>query len=236
MDLCFNGNALQCSFISSNGVPWATNGVINVAETQTTPTSQITPQVNIASVVTEGVDYEVELSLRRWTMSWTGAWAAMLPCGMLATNVTSFITNPGFLGAVRSNWQAANGGVTPHWKVFFTQAYDTDKWGLFLNERWFSEGVINRNWVACASACPVPVNANYPTVSSNYMPGELYFDIGGNYNLTEHSSLYFKIDNLTNQNPGNANPFGPASQSYVTNPSLYDVLGRFYHIGFRIND
>ena len=23
---------------------------------------------------------------------------------------------------------------------------------------------------------------------------------------SEHSSLYFKVDNLTNQNPGNANP------------------------------
>lgn len=235
MDLCFQGNALQCSFITSNGVPWASNGVINTAATQTTPTSQTTPQVNIASVVTAGVDYEASY---RFAMDDLVPWdlGGDVTIRLLATNVTSFITNPGFSGAVPIESAGSNGGVTPHWKVFFTQAYDTDKWGLFLNERWFSEGVINRNWVACTAACPAPVSANFPTVSSNYMPGELYFDIGGNYNLTEHSSLYFKIDNLTNQNPGNANPFGPASQSYVTNPQLYDVLGRFYHIGFRILD
>jgi len=67
------------------------------------------------------------------------------------------------------------------------------------------------------------------------MPGELYFDIGGHYDLSEHSSLYFKIDNLTNQNPGNANAYGQANQSYTLAPQLYDTIGRFYHIGFRIN-
>jgi outer membrane receptor protein involved in Fe transport len=235
MDLCFQGNALQCSFISSNGTPWATNGVINTAETTLTPTSQTTPNINIASVVTEGVDYEASYrfavdDLVNWGLG------GDLTVRMLATNVTSFITNPGVIGSVPIESAGTDAGAIPHWKVFFTQAYDTDKWGLFLNERWFSQGVVNRNWVTCSAACPAPVSANYPTVSSNYMPGELYFDIGGNYNVTEHSSLYFKIDNLTNQNPGNANPYAPASQQYVTNPTLYDVLGRFYHIGFRIND
>jgi iron complex outermembrane recepter protein len=150
-----------------------------------------------------------------------------------------FIQNPGFIGGVSSEVAGANGNsgtATPHWKIFFNQAYDTDKWGLFVNERWFSEGFINDNWVACTAACPAPVDNNHPTVSSNYMPGELYFDIGGNYNLSQHSSLYFKIDNLTNQNPGNASVYGPANQSPPLNPALYDVIGRFYHIGFRIND
>jgi outer membrane receptor protein involved in Fe transport len=80
------------------------------------------------------------------------------------------------------------------------------------------------------------VDANHPTVSSNYMPGELYFDVGGHYDLSAHSSLYFKVDNLTNQNPGNANPFTPLNQSSNTNPTLYDVIGRYYTIGYRITD
>jgi iron complex outermembrane receptor protein len=155
---------------------------------------------------------------------------------LLATNVSKFVTNPGFIGGVITESAGTNGGATPHWKVFYTQAYDTDTWGFFINERWFSEGVINRNWVSCATACPAPVDSNHPTVSSNYMPGELYFDIGGNYNLTQHSSLYFKVDNLTNQNPGNANPYTPLNQSSNTNTALYDVIGRFYTVGFRITD
>ena len=66
------------------------------------------------------------------------------------------------------------------------------------------------------------------------MERETYFDIGGHYDLSQHSQLYFKVDNLTNQNPGNAYSFTPANQSPPLNAALYDTLGRFYHIGFRI--
>jgi iron complex outermembrane receptor protein len=235
INLCFNGNALQCSFLQSNGVPWAVGGVINQTAIHTSPTLQTTPQVNLASQITDGIDYEASY---RFAMNDAIDWdmGGDVTIRMLATNVMKYQTNPGFIGAFVSESAGSNGGNTPHWKIFSTQAYDQDTWGLFINERWFSEGVINRAWFACASACPAPVDNNHPTVSSNYMPGELYFDIGGHYDLSQHSSLYFKIDNLTDQNPGNANAFGPLNQSSNVNASLYDVLGRFYHIGFRIND
>jgi len=232
INLCFNGNAFQCSFIQTNGQPWATGGVINTALTHSSPTLQTTPQVNLASVVTDGVDYEASY---RFAVDDAIDWGlgGDFTIRMLATNVMKYQTNPGFIGAFVSETAGSNGGSTPHWKVFFNQGYDSDNWGLFINERWFSEGVINRAWFACAANCPAPVDSNHPTVSSNYMPGELYFDIGGHYDLTEHSSLYFKIDNLTNQNPGNANPFTPLNQSSNINPTLYDVIGRYYTIGFR---
>jgi iron complex outermembrane receptor protein len=233
INLCFNGNAFQCSFIQSNGVPWAVNGVINTALTHSSPTLQTTPQVNLASQVIDGMDYEASYRFAvDDAINWGLGGDATIR--ILATNVMKNQTNPGFIGAVITENAGSNGGNTPHWKVFFNQAYDTGNWGLFINERWFSEGVINRNWFQCAAACPAPVDNNHPTVSSNYMPGELYFDVGGHYDLTEHSSLYFKIDNLTNQNPGNANPFTPLNQSSNTNPTLYDVIGRYYTLGFRI--
>jgi outer membrane receptor protein involved in Fe transport len=234
INLCFNGNAFQCSFIQTAGVPWAVNGVINTALTHTSPTLQTTPQVNLALQTIDGMDYEASY---RFAANDAIDWGlgGDITIRMLATNVMKNVTNQGFIGAAITENAGSNGGNTPHWKVFFTQAYDADSWGLFVNERWFSEGVISRNWVSCASACPAPVDSNHPTVSSNYMPGELYFDIGGHYDLSEHSSLYFKIDNLTNQNPGNANPFGPLNQSSNTNATLYDVIGRYYTIGFRIN-
>ncbi|MDB5733984.1 MAG: TonB-dependent receptor [Alphaproteobacteria bacterium] len=235
MNLCFNGNAAQCAFISSNGVPWAVGGVINTAATQTRPTSQTTPQINIASIVTDGVDYEASY---RFAVDDAIDWGlgGDLTLRMLATNVMKYRTDPGIIGGVVTESAGTNGGNTPHWKVFFNQNYDADNWGLFVNERFFSEGVINRNWVSCAAACPAPVDNNHPTVSSNYMPGELYFDLGGHYDITPHTSFWFKIDNLTNQNPGNAYSYGPANQGPNNNPTLYDVLGRYYHIGIRITD
>ena len=235
INLCFNGNALQCSFISSNGTPWATGGVINAAATHTSPTSQTTPFINIASQIEDGMDYEASY---RFAMNDLIAWdmGGDVTIDMQATNVMKNITNPGIIGGISTENAGSNGGATPHWKILFNQGYDADTWGLFVNERWFSQGVINRNWFTCAANCPAPVDSNHPTVSSNYLPGELYFDIGGHYDLSQHDSLYFKIDNLTNQNPGNANVYTPLNQSSNTNTALYDVLGRFYHIGFRITD
>jgi outer membrane receptor protein involved in Fe transport len=233
--LCFNGNAFQCSFIQTNGQPWAVGGVIDQNLIHTSPTLQTTPQVNLALQTIDGMDYEASY---RFAMDDAINWGlgGDVTIRMLATNVMKNLTNQGFVGAATLENAGSNGGNTPHWKVFFTQGYDTDNWGFFINERWFSEGVINRNWFTCASACPAPVDANHPTVSSNYMPGELYFDIGGHYDLSAHSELYFKVDNLTNQNPGNANPFTPLNQSSNTNPTLYDVIGRYYTIGYRITD
>ena len=237
INLCFNGNAFQCSFISTlvNGTlqPWAVGGVINQNLIHSSPNLQTTPQINLASQVIDGIDYEASY---QFAMDDAVDWGlgGNVTLRALVTNVMKNQTNPGFQGAIITEQAGSNGGNTPHWKAFFTQAYDADNWGLFVNERWFSEGVINRNWFACAAACPAPVDSNHPTVSSNYMPGELYFDIGGHYDLSEHSSLYFKVDNLTNQNPGNANPFTPLNQSSNTNPTLYDVIGRYYTIGFRL--
>jgi len=234
INLCFNGNAFQCSFIQTAGQPWAVNGVINTALTHTSPTVQTTPQINIASVVTDGMDYEMSYRFAMDDAIDLGLGGDMT-IRMLATNVMKYLRDPGIVGGVVQEQAGQNGGDTPHWKVFFTQGYDADSWGLFVNERWFSEGRINTNWFACASACPAPKDANHPTVNSNYMPGELYFDIGGHYDLSETSQLYFKIDNLTNQDPGNAYSYHPETQGVVTSPVLYDTLGRFYHIGFRIN-
>ena len=54
MNLCFNGNAFQCSFISSKSAvsrhPGRAGGTINQSAIHTSPTSQTTPQINIAPV------------------------------------------------------------------------------------------------------------------------------------------------------------------------------------------
>jgi outer membrane receptor protein involved in Fe transport len=201
---------------------------------------QLSPFLNIASVVTDGMDYEASY---RFAVNDAIDWGlgGDVSLRLLATNVMKFIINPGITSSPIRDFAGDNASTpanptTPHWKILFNQSYDADSWGFFVNERWFSEGQVNRLWVACAAPnCPAPVDSNHPTVSSNYMPGELYFDIGGHYDLSEHSQLYFKVDNVTNQNPGNAYSFTPANQSYPLNPALYDVIGRFYHVGFRID-
>jgi outer membrane cobalamin receptor len=235
MDLCFfQQNAQQCSFIQSASGPWAVNGVIQTARTLERPLSQETSNLNLSSVVTDGMDYEASY---RFAVDDVANWGVggNVTVRMLATNVMKFVTNGGFFGAVPIQSAGTNSGNTPHWKLFFSQGYDADNWGLFVNERWFSQGVVNRNWVACASACPaVDQSGNYPTVSSNYMPSKLYFDVGGHFDVSDHTSLYFKVDNALNEDPGDAYSYTPANQSPPLNPALYDTLGRFFHVGIRI--
>jgi outer membrane receptor protein involved in Fe transport len=72
----------------------------------------------------------------------------------------------------------------------------------------------------------------HPTINDNSMKGATYVDFGGTYNVTDQVSAYFKVDNLFNESPA------PAPQTnvfYGVNPYLYDVLGRMYRVGFRMN-
>ena len=239
MDLCFNGNALQCSFISSNGVPWATGGVINAAATLTRPTSQITPQVNIASVVTEGIDYEASY---RFAMNDAIDWGlgGDITIRLLATNVMKFVTNPGFIGGVIQDVAGnnANGGnATPHWKIFFNQAYDTDNWGLFVNERWFSEGRDQPQLGGLRHRLP---RAGGPQPSHGQQ--QLH---AGRTLLRHRRSLRPERAFLALLQGRQCDQPEPRQCECLRagepvadplNPALYDTLGRFYHVGFRILD
>jgi outer membrane receptor protein involved in Fe transport len=254
-DICFNngspgttpGSLAQCAYFFTGSNSWVSGGALSVnpnasgpgpttfAQT-TTPTAQISPNFNLSSVVTDGVDYEISY---RFAMDDALDWGlgGDVTVRALVTNVSSFLLNPNITAAPAIQQAGANATGIPKWKGFISQAYDTDRWGIFVNERWFSAGVVNKLWVACsAGSCPAPVDANHPTVSSNYMPGDLYFDVGGRFNVSETTQLWFKIDNITNQNPGvgNAYTYGQANQSPTLQPNLYDVIGRYYRIGVRL--
>jgi hypothetical protein len=155
-----------------------------------------------------------------------------------ATNVMSYLSNSGLAGAIPGQSAGANGGNTPHWKVFFNQSYDTDKWSLYIAEHWFSDGFSNHNAIACQTNCPLPTT-NHPTTNFNAMPGDFTYDIGGTFNVTPAMQVYYKVDNVGNSHPSQATLLaqaGNSQQGYSVNASLYPVLGRYYHIGLRIND
>jgi len=125
---------------------------------------------------------------------------------------------------------AVTSSSVPFWKADFTQGWDSGRYGLSLTERWFSDGVYDREYIQCQANCPVST-INHPTINNNVMKGATYVDLGGTYNVTGNVTAYFKIDNLFNEAPQ------PAPQStvyYGVNPYLYDVLGRMYRVGLRM--
>jgi outer membrane receptor protein involved in Fe transport len=77
---------------------------------------------------------------------------------------------------------------------------------------------------------------NNPTINDNHVPGIIYFDLGGSYNVNDHWQIYTQIDNLLNKSPP---PFYSNSQNPTNdgaNPAIYDTIGRMFHVGVRVND
>jgi outer membrane receptor protein involved in Fe transport len=219
VDLCAAGNQALCS---------------QMLLTSTLPnTNYVRVQsFNLATVRDKGFDIE---AIYR-----TGLSALRLPGSVtvrgLATHAISFLTNSGIIGTIPVQSAGVNLGTgtvsngLPSWKAYVTQGWDTDKVGLTLTERWFSDGVYSNEFIQCQTNCPVSTVA-HTTINNNVMKGAIYLDLGGTYNFSGNVTAYFKVDNLLNRQP---EPAPQTSVYYGANPYLYDVLGRMYRVGLRM--
>jgi outer membrane receptor protein involved in Fe transport len=182
---------------------------------------------NLASIFTDGFDIEASYQLTR-PMGLPGNFTVRA----LATNVRHFTTNTGLIGAIPTEGAGVNAGNTPNWKLLATETWSSDRFSVNLQQRWFSDGVFGNQYVVCgAGNCPVST-VNNPTIDYNKMPGAFYLDVGGSYNLTKKLTAYFKVDNLLDRDP---TPSPQTNTGVDINPTLYDVLGRFYRVGIRYN-
>lgn len=205
VDLCYNGNTAYCSFVDLDG----TFG------SATNPTSVIQKPFNFASLRARGFD--IEASYR------TPVGPGDLTLRATATRSIDMINDTGIAGQQIAQLAGSNteGNGIPRWKAIFIQQFSTDNMRLTLTERLVSAGEIDPNAIVCTSNCPVTTVQN-PTYNFNHIPGALYFDVGGSYNLSEDVEMYFKVDNLFNHR---APPFGASS--------LYDTIGRMFRVGAR---
>jgi outer membrane receptor protein involved in Fe transport len=228
VNLCFQGfNASCAGIITSNG-----------GAPQTSPFSQVLSQAfNIASTITDGVNYEssYQFTLNDWNVP--GDFAIRL----LATNVMKFLSDTGIPGNIpiesagtNSGASGGGSGATPHWKFFGMQSYNADKWNFSVTETWISPGVLNRTFIQCTTACPLPT-VNNPTISNNAVAGAFYLGVGGGYNITDNWQAFFKIDNITDKAPPPIyqNALNPTTAG--ANSLLYDDIGRMFHVGVRVN-
>jgi iron complex outermembrane receptor protein len=239
-DLCFNGAASYCdqsAITTANGVNQsaANPGGVGAA-------NQITQihlkAYNQAGVLTDGFDIEASY---HFTMDEYGI-PGDFTLRSLANRVSKYLSNSGIVGQAQnvelagvlgsiSGLQTYNqtGGNILNWKLTETQGYQNDTWGVTLTERWYAGGTIqSKNFIVCApGTCPAPTIQN-PTINFNKVSSAFYLDIGASWNVSDKAQVYGKIDNLTNLAP-------PLVGNNYANNALYDVIGRAYRIGVRLN-
>jgi iron complex outermembrane receptor protein len=214
VDLCVAGNQEICSAMVLNSP--SVNG------------NYVTVQAfNLASLRSKGFDVEAAYRTKLNALGLPGR----LNLRVLATHMSSFLTDPGVVGTIPSEGAGVNQGATPRWKLLAVQSWENDKLALTLSERWISAGVYSNEFIECQTNCPV-ATVIHPTIYDNHQPGATYVDLGASYKLSEKLTAYFKVDNLLNRDPV---PSPQTNVTYGVNPVLYDVLGRQYRGGLRYN-
>ncbi|MFG6485872.1 TonB-dependent receptor domain-containing protein [Roseateles sp. BYS78W] len=181
---------------------------------------------NLASMHNKGFDLE---GLYRFNLGSAGL-PGSITLRALATHTNSFVTDSGVVGTIPSDAAGVNLGNTPRWKAQFSQSWETDAASFTVSQRWISDGVYSNEYIECQTSCPVST-VTHPTILNNQMKGAFYWDIGGSYKLNKNVTVYFKVDNLTDVAPAAAPQTGTG---YGINPFLYDVLGRQYRVGARL--
>ena len=240
-DLCFFGFQTFCqqdAITTANGVNQsaANPGISN------TPGQLVTVHqkaFNAATLTTDGFDLEASYQFDLQQYDVPGSFTLR----SLVNHTSKYISDSGIPGTQRNvelagavggggNSQTYNqsGGNVLNWKLQETQSYQSDVWGFNLTERWYSGGVFtNRNSLVCApGTCPAPTTQT-PTINFNKVSSILYFDVGGNWNVSDKTQLYAKVDNVANVRP-------PDTGGQNANNTLYDVLGRMYRIGVRFSN
>jgi outer membrane receptor protein involved in Fe transport len=190
----------------------------------------IDPFLNLGSIETEGVEFDV--SYRLPTESMFGDGFGDLSVRVLANYVSKLLVNSTGLNPVD---QAGDQAGVPHWRGTGTLSYENGPFGATLAGEYI--GPMTRYNLSSGSF-PDPVVG-----SIFYLDASLRYDVvdNGNTNI----QIFANVDNLLDQEPpflagagsrSTASPPGTFAQfHFTTNPAYYDQIGRRYRVGVRFS-
>lgn len=192
---------------------------------------------NLNSMTAKGVDYD--LTYRFDTADIIDGAPGDFKLRFLATNYLEAITDNG-VTAIDQAGSVANS--TPDWKYRASVTYSLDDMRFDLTARGISEGTLSNAYIECASNCPDSIAPNY-TINDNTVAAKVYLDAYASKSIPMGDvgslELYLQVRNLMNSDPAEVTyPAFQGSENrpgyLATNRSLYDVLGRQFKVGFRL--
>ncbi len=148
------------------------------------------------------------------------------------------ITGRAFASYLKTNSTTSSGVKTefagdvgtmglPQWKVTAYLQYANGPFSTFFESRFIDGGKLNAQY-----------NLNGWDVTNNHVPSVTYYDLRLTYDITMGSStlqLYGVVNNLFDKAPPLAPAYVALSSAPVqTNQSLYDVLGRRFTVGLKL--
>lgn len=193
---------------------------------------------------------EIAASYRMSADSIVSSWNGNLAFRGSATNYIKDVEDGGIPYVLPTDRIGNNNSGLPHWKYQFQTMYALDRFTSTLTMRGVSSGVYNNLWIECDTNCPAFPGgaagsqaavdaANYLTTSNNHISGAIWWDLGLNYKLgveKAETEVFFNVRNLFDKDPAVVarSQSGTGWDFSPSNSALYDVLGRVYRLGFRM--
>jgi outer membrane receptor protein involved in Fe transport len=170
---------------------------------------------NLADFLASGVDvamtYRFEpTSFGNFQLSSQATWYEnqqfrTLPGNAIGSNAVGFIGDG-----------TPGNGTLPKWKIATRLAWNYGDFSASLRWQFIDDGT---------DSAATATNGFIPGV-----PAYHYFFLNGTWQVTEAVSVFGGVDNLTDKQP----PIYTRGFQYNTDPSTYDVIGRYFYVGARM--
>jgi iron complex outermembrane recepter protein len=207
IDGCYTGQTSLCANITRD----PTTGLIN---------SVFSSAFNANTLKTSGVDIEAAYSLPLSDV-YSGL-PGNLNLRYLGNFINELTTTVNGISIDTAGQPTSQGtGGVPHWRMNVTAGYNVGKWTITALERWVQGGVYNSTYVEGID------------INRNKVAGRFYTNLSVQYQVLDQITVYGKVDNLFNVFP----PIVPnaLTEPYAATSPFYDVLGRTFALGFRVN-
>jgi len=204
LDQCFAGVQNLCSLINRDSAG-------NLTSFRSSP-------INYSRLKTSGLD--LELLYRMPLGDWFSWWRGQLTLRAVANRVNHYTTSAP--GLVTRDIAGSIVDSQPHWRAQGQLSYSLDGFDMTLIGRYVGSGTYDVSRTAA--------QLGFRDVRAQaFMDGQISYALPA---LGRDGQIYLNVRNIFNTNPRIAPIAG--NLAIVTNPSLYDTVGRMFRLGVKM--